>query len=516
MSRAAVILRNVASNWAGFAVNAAVTLVLTPFVLHELGVARYGIWILTSSIIGYYGLLDLGFRAGVNQYLTRYLALKDYEKAGECLSTAVTSLSALGLVMVMLSVAAAYIAPHFFQFPTDLKREAFWCILIVGLTSAIQFSLCAFAAMFSATQRFDLANLIGIATRLLTAGAILLALKMDTGLIGVSLATCLASLLDNLIRWRVSRRLVPQLHVSPRRFRSDRLREIYSFGLWNFLISINGYVCNYVPNLLIGTFMPVAAVGHYALSNGLSRQVNAVLGPIGQVMYPAATAMHSRGDHDGLERLYQDGSRLMMLVMIPTLLLAGFWAEDFFRLWIGQSYLSGEPFQSVAVLFQVLLVGVFTTYFSNIGAQILSGSGRVRVVAITLICGSLFSVTSSVILIRYLGLLGVALSVVMASVLVDLIAMPLLIQRFLGLSIRGYLVHACARPFAALVFQAAGVFLLRLMHRPMDWWSLIWQGAAAVLWMASVALVIGTTAEEREKFLVRPLRRVLGREPRTA
>ena len=47
--------------------------------LHALGTARYGIWILTSSIIGYYGLLDLGFRAGVTQYLTRYLAVGDYQ-----------------------------------------------------------------------------------------------------------------------------------------------------------------------------------------------------------------------------------------------------------------------------------------------------------------------------------------------------------------------------------------------------------------------------------------------------
>ena len=53
---------------------AAITLLLTPFVLRELGTGRYGIWILTSSIIGYYGFLDLGFRAGVTQYLTRYLA----------------------------------------------------------------------------------------------------------------------------------------------------------------------------------------------------------------------------------------------------------------------------------------------------------------------------------------------------------------------------------------------------------------------------------------------------------
>src|SRR4029077_11521351 len=123
-----VILRNVASNWAGFAVNAAVTLVLTPFVLHQLGSARYGIWILTSSIIGYYGLLDIGFRAGVTQYLTRYLAIGDYVKASECLSSAVSVLAGLGTVLFCLSLGAAFGAPHLFTLPAGMEREAFWCI----------------------------------------------------------------------------------------------------------------------------------------------------------------------------------------------------------------------------------------------------------------------------------------------------------------------------------------------------------------------------------------------------
>src|SRR5882672_7664269 len=104
MTRSSTILRNVASNWVGFAVNAAVTLALTPFILRELGPARYGIWILTSSIIGYYGLLDIGFRSGVTQYLTRYLAVGDHERASECLSSAVAVLASLGVVMLGLSV----------------------------------------------------------------------------------------------------------------------------------------------------------------------------------------------------------------------------------------------------------------------------------------------------------------------------------------------------------------------------------------------------------------------------
>ena len=115
MSRSSTILRNVASNWAGFAVNAAVTLVLTPFVLRELGPARYGVWILTSSIIGYYGLLDIGFRGGVTQFLTRYIAVGDYPKASECISSAVAVLASLGCLMFGLSIGAGYLAPHVFK-----------------------------------------------------------------------------------------------------------------------------------------------------------------------------------------------------------------------------------------------------------------------------------------------------------------------------------------------------------------------------------------------------------------
>lgn len=516
MSRSATILRNIASNWFGFAVNAAVTLVLTPFVLHELGVARYGVWILTSSIIGYYGLLDLGFRAGVTQYLTRYLATGDYERASECISTAVAVLSALGAVLVALSVGAAYIAPRLFDFPPSMDYEAFWCILIVGCTSALQFAFMPFTSVFVATQRFDLANLIGVATRLLTAGGIVIALKMGYGLIGVSLATCGVSLIDYVIRWRVASRLVSGLEVSRRSVKLDHLRDISSFGVWNFLISVNSYVYQYVPNILIALFMPIAAVGHYALATGLSRQINSVLSPVGQVIYPAAATLYVQGDLGRLERLYHDGSRLMMLVMIPAVLIATFWAEDFYRLWIGEQYLSEAPFYSVAFLFQILLISTATTYFSSIAGQILMGAGHVRMVATALICGSILNLVISLILIGPYGLAGVAVATVVASVVIDLIAMPLLLQRVLGLSAMSFLRWACVRPLAAGALQATLMVCIQLTGQPDDWSQLIVQGIAAGTATTAVVVGVGVTSLERQRYVVQPIRRLFRREKRPA
>jgi len=510
VSRSRVILRNIASNWIGYIINATVTLVLTPYVLHELGAARYGIWILTSSFIGYYGFLDLGFRAGVTQYLTRYLALRDFEKASECISSAVTALSILGVFLIVLSVGGAYIAPHLFTIPPDMTQEAFWCILIVGISSALQVVFSPYLAIFTAMQRFDLSNLIGIGTRLLTAGGIVTALKMGHGLLGVSVAFCGANIIDYLIRWRVACHLAPELNVSWRRSNRSRLREIASFGGWNFLISINSYVYNYMPSILIAAYMPIAAVGYYALATGLLRNVNSVLSPVGQVIYPVAVELHAKGNQKELMRLYHDASRLMMLAMISIVLATMFWSEDFYRLWIGEKYVSGEQFHSVALLFQILLIGTLTSYISNIAGQILIGAGRVKTVATALICGSMMNLALSLILIRPYGLAGIAIAAVIASVLIDLIAIPLLLQKATGLSVKGFLLSACVRPVAAGLLQAILIISIRLMGKPEDWHHLILQGAMAGVGLAITVLVVGLTTAEREKYILTPIQRLFG------
>lgn len=512
MSRAATILRNVASNWVGFAVNAAVTLALTPVILRELGTARYGIWILTSSIIGYYGFLDLGFRAGVTQYLTRFLAIGDQVKASECMSSAVAVLCALGVVMFGLSLGAAYLVPDLFELPGEMEREAFWCILIVGCSSAIHFALSPFTSVFTATQRFDLANVIGVTTRLLTAGGIVLALEMGQGLVGVSAATCIVSALDYLVRWRVAYRLAPQLEISLQRTSWQRFREVGAFGAWNFLVSVNTYVYQHVPSILIASLMPIAAVGHYALATGLTRQIMAVLSPVGQVIYPAAAHLHAQGDRRGLELLYHDGSRLMLLVMIPVVLLGVFWAEDFYRLWIGEKYLSGVPFHSVAVLFQILLISVVTSYFSSIAGQILMGAGHVRMVATALICGSMINLSISFLLIGRYGLVAIAAATVIASLVIDFIAIPLLLRRTLGLSWMRFLRRACVRPIAAGAFQAVVMVCIRLVGEPEGWIQLGLQGIVAGAATVAIVVVVGLTGSERQRYLVRPIRRLVGTE----
>ena len=65
------IARSVVSNWLAMAASMAVAFFLSPFLVHRLGNAAYGVWILAISSVQYFGLLDLGMRSSVLRYVSK-------------------------------------------------------------------------------------------------------------------------------------------------------------------------------------------------------------------------------------------------------------------------------------------------------------------------------------------------------------------------------------------------------------------------------------------------------------
>src|ERR1019366_87489 len=68
------ILKNVGSSWSALAVNVLVGIFLSPFILHRLGDAAFGVWVLIFSVTGYYGLFYLGIRSSIIRYVSKYTA----------------------------------------------------------------------------------------------------------------------------------------------------------------------------------------------------------------------------------------------------------------------------------------------------------------------------------------------------------------------------------------------------------------------------------------------------------
>ena len=59
------ITHSVRSNWFAMAVNAVVSFAITPMLVHGLGDVQFGMWVLAGSLLGYYGMIDMGIRTTV-------------------------------------------------------------------------------------------------------------------------------------------------------------------------------------------------------------------------------------------------------------------------------------------------------------------------------------------------------------------------------------------------------------------------------------------------------------------
>jgi O-antigen/teichoic acid export membrane protein len=505
MSLKRTLVRNIASNWAGYAVQVAVAFFLTPFILHALGEARYGVWTLAIGLTGYYGLLDLGFSAGVTQYLTRYLAARDIERLNRTASSGVVALTCCGAVVLIGSLVIAFNASALFQIPAGAAKEVALVIAIMGVSVAMQFGFFTYSAVFTAVQRFDLSNGIGVATRILSAGATVVCLKSGYGLVGLSIVLAGTNLIDYLLRWRVARRLIPSMKISPALVTGQSIGEVMKFGIWNFVTAGSGRLISYTDSLVIAAFMPVAAVVPFAIAANLRSYFDEIFVRVGFVFFPAATELDAQGNRPGLANLYLVSSKFMFLGSILCGSMGILWAGDFFRLWLGAAYAEPVGYSSVASIFYLLILGSMVSVAQRIGYQVLMGIREVGLLAALFAAEGVTNLVMSIVLVPSYGLIGVAVGTLVPAVLFQGVLQPYFVCRSLQISLNRYCQEVLLRPTVVLLALVPIFLTSPLWGHPGEWVSFFLCATASFAMASFIVLLIGLNKSERDALVVRPI-----------
>lgn len=505
-----VLARNVCSNWVGFIAHGVITFFLTPYILDALGAGQYGIWILITSLTGYYGFLTMGIGAGTTQQLTKAIAEGNAQRVNQLASTAVLALSGCGLAIWIAALVMSFCVPQIFSVPDELMRESQLCVLIMGAATGFQFSLFAFSVVFTAKQRYDLSNSIGIATRVMSAAAIVLALRQGGGLVALCAVGATAESIGSVIRCIVARRLIPTLRISPFLVDRSSLTQLASLSVWNALISGGHNLIATSGILIIGALISDAAIAPYAMALSLVQMLTRPLYSAAIVFYPASAELFAKADVGRLRKVYLSGAKLMMLLGVAAGVPGILWSRDFYSLWIPEQLAEWTQYTAVETLFLVLIAAEVIGAPTLIGHQIVLGAHRIKLlVGLTWAEGMLAISLSSVLAATY-GLLGIAVATAVASIITRAVAYPLLLDKMLDIWGREFARQVLVRPILA-----AGILLLVLqkLHNnsgTIDSWSQFFVSASAAGVVAlMVCVAVGLTAQERDLLVTRPLLRLL-------
>lgn len=505
MSTGRRFARNILSNASGYLVSIVVVFLLTPFVVLKLGDAVYGLWTLVISLTGYYGLLDLGVRAGVGQYVARYWAKRDLEGVNRTLNTAFVLLAGVAVVLMLITFVLALLLPRWMEGPADAIRAAQWAMVVVGIGVSLQFPLAIYTTVAHARERFEVENAIGIGARVTSALLTIWVLNNGWGVFGLACATMGAQVTGYLARMAAAYKLMPGIRWSPRLFSRGAVKEIVSFGAFSFLLTAADRVVSYFGPIIIGAFVGATAITYYALGGSLIMYYTQLVCVIVWTITPHATKLDAQGDRAALRALLYPSTRgVLFLASVITggLCLLG---HDFLALWMDPKYVSGELYTSSAVVLSILAVSTLVRYGQAAGRQIVFGMRKVRFLAALAGAEAVMNIVLSLLLVKPYGLLGVALATLIPVLLLHGIVQTVYVLRVLEADWRRYLrenLLACAPVLAAM----AGMAWLANGWLVADTWLHFLAKAAVVVAPAPVFAFLFVLGPDQRGMLLRKMR----------
>jgi O-antigen/teichoic acid export membrane protein len=420
----ATISRNVAVRYLVIGVDALIGLVILPFNLHHLGQAGWGLWMLTTSVSAYFTVIDLGYGGTTTRFVAMYRARQDVRAINEITSTLLVVFVGLGTMAYGLFVLAAMNVEHLLHLSPEQIRTARILLLIAGTQVVLALPFGVFGGVVNGFQRYDVNNLVSIATSIVVAAVNVAVLSLGFGLVSVVLATTLVRVGSNFVYRRNAYRVFPLLSVGPSLFRVARLREVSGFSVYSAVMDWSNRLNFATDMIIIGAFLSPATVALWAVPRRLAELTRSLTNQFNSVLLPIVVDSHVRNQTDRLRNLLIHGTRLSLFLVIPVagglFLLAG----PLIYRWVGPTFAESVPIAQILALVVIVRVGGAP---SNV---VLNGAGRHQRLAFANAGMALTNLGLSLWWIRSYGLPGQAVAtLVPVSVVTMFVVFPAACRR---------------------------------------------------------------------------------------
>jgi len=434
MPRVRRIAQNVLSNWLALAITTVVGFFLAPYVVHHLGNLAYGVWVIIGSLVSYMGMLDLGLRGAVTRFVSKGVAQQSDEESSRAVSGALWIRLWMCLAIVAAGLIFSFGFNHVFIIPGDLQQAARIAVLVTAVTVAINLWCGVFGGVLVALHRYDLTSGVSILQTCVRAAGLIFLLRSGHGIVSLAVWDLVTSITANTATVIFCFRIYPRLKVVFSRPDPATFRKLWNYSLYAFLVNVAGQVAYYTDNLVVGAFQSAAAVTLYAIGGILINYLRQIVGSMTTTFTPLASTYEAEGSHQNLRRLLIHGTRATLLVSLPIEAALFFRGHTFIRLWMGDQYAGPS-----GTVMQILLLSVLFSSANTTSAGIVYGMERHKRIAFWAIGEAAANLILSIVLVRRIGIYGVAWGTAIPSVIVELLLWPRFITQLVEIPVRTYL-----------------------------------------------------------------------------
>jgi O-antigen/teichoic acid export membrane protein len=452
--------RNTAWNYGGFAINLATNFLMFPFVVHRLGDAASGVWLLLASVTGYMGLLELGIVPSLTQSIAAALGRGERDGASRAASSSQALLVVLAAISLLLLAGAPALVSAL-RIPPNLKAQALLALRVAIVGFALRMPLATYQGILLGSQRQDRCNQLWMAVGLAKFIAAAIVLTSGYGLVALVTTEMIVHLLAGILQIKWVFIEIPSLHLSWRLVSYGDVKQLLSFGTAILAISVCSIVIDQADRLVVASFLPIAMVTHYAAAWKVYMLAYALTTTVVQAVSPLAARLHGLSERRELTSLFLRTTKYSTIIAWPLVLSVGFAGGFLLRIWMGEAFVG-----SLATV-QVLVVAFIVTAHNHAGYSALIGMRRVGpLVWRYFVPQAILNLALSIFFVRRLGIVGVALGTTLPAIALEGVYLGFVLKE-LGVGWKDFLTRAVVPVGAPALFAFSPLALtyMQVDHR---------------------------------------------------
>jgi O-antigen/teichoic acid export membrane protein len=476
------ISRNALTSVAATAVGLAVGFAVTPIVVHRLGSESFGVWVLVTSLVGYFGLCDAGLGPTLVTRAAEYIA-RDDPDARRALSQTVSTVLVLYVVVALAAMLSAVVlavcAERLFNVSPDAIASFRIVLCIVAAQAALALPMSVWSTLIAALQDFHVSNTLGVVIGIARGVLTVALLYAGYGLLGLVVLGALLSGAGWLVSYWWVRRRLPALRLGLTWFDRAQVRSVMSFSGSMTIWTVAGYALHQLDRVLIGAIQPVAALTTYEIGARLNNYSRSILHAWLHTVMPTASALNARREAAQLQELYVRGTRYMVVVYtIAVTPMLGF-GREFIGLWMGPG------FEMAATVLSLLLLASLYQSQNVVAHVMLPAIGHLRLFTAMMAIYPVVVLALGVGATILWGAVGMAAAILAAVVLVETVFL-IPIARVLGLGVPHVLRHCQLPALLAVLPSVLWIIAIRATLSVQSW--------AMLALVVGVCLAIGATS----------------------
>lgn len=311
------------------------TLGSVPLALHYLPTkTEFGLWALTSQIMVYLNLVDLGLAASASRILIDYKDRRAGGEYGGVVQTTVLVGVVQGGIVCLVGLLIAMAAGALMHVPVDLRGHFFWLLAGQSVLTAAGMAAKIFNLMLSAHQRFDIANHAGTAALVANFGLMWIAFASGFGVFSL-LAGQLAGLAVSVSvsAWACRRTgFLPARHEWGRPSWT-KFRELFHFAQNVFLYNIGAQLVSASQTILLTRLVGLDAATVWNVSTRAYGMLTVVIYRVFDFSSSALAEMMVRGERVKLQHRFRQIVEISMSLAVAAAVMFAIANSTFLHYW---------------------------------------------------------------------------------------------------------------------------------------------------------------------------------------